>query len=88
MSYYRSQKCKIPYFFNILENKLELTGHNPSVIIGDSNVDLIKGIQAGAFINLFHSYDFKSCHELVMRPNSFTCIDQVFSNVHGNISAI
>lgn len=86
MSYYRSQKCKVEDFLNILENQLVNFGNNPSVFVGDSNVDLIESNQPENLTSLFQCFNLESCHFLVTRPQSGTCIDHVFSNIADQVA--
>lgn len=85
MTYYRSQKCKIEEFLNVLENKLINIPNSPLVVVGDSNVDLIEGVSED-LTNLFHCFSLNNCHTLVTRPQSGTCIDHIFSNLVDQIA--
>lgn len=81
ISFYRSQKCDINTFYNLIENLLNLYGRESCIIVGDSNVDFLDNTQSDEFSNLLSNFDFKNCHNLVTRPASGTCIDNVYSNI-------
>lgn len=86
MTFYRSQKCKVEKFLEILDSKIRIFANNSAVIVGDSNVDLFDCTQADDITNLFQCYGLKSCHMLITRPSSGSCIDHIFSNIDEKLS--
>lgn len=81
ISFYRSQKCVVPAFIDILENALRVNAFNPIVILGDSNIDLYRSSDYGELESMVQNYDCYNAHNLVTRPESGSCIDHIFSNV-------
>lgn len=86
-SLYRSQRCSLESFTRMLDTLLLNVQNSPCFFIGDFNINLM------CFDNLrrclmdtFTEYNFVSCHNLVTRPESESCIDCVFSNFLNSIS--
>lgn len=84
VSFYRSPKCNVNDFYNIVENLMELYGRNYCIFVGDSNIDFLNEV-SNTLLNLLESYDFKNCHTLITRPISATSIDNAFTNLSHSI---
>ncbi|XP_075163349.1 uncharacterized protein LOC142235983 [Haematobia irritans] len=69
-----------------MEDLLRETGGDPTIILGDSNIDFLEYSASRDILNLLHSYGYDNCHYLVTRPMSRTCIDNVYSNIMDNLS--
>lgn len=80
MSFYRSQKCNVNDFIEIVDAILNDHARSPIITIGDSNVDLFQNPHFNDLLTTFQNYDCDSAHNLITRPVSNTCIDHVFSN--------
>lgn len=80
ISLYRSQKCNVDDFINIVDDILNVHARNPIIIVGDSNVDSLQNTRYIDLLTMFQNYDCDSAHNLITRPQSKTSIDQVFSN--------
>lgn len=81
-SLYRSQKCLLQSFLNQIENFLLDVRNSPCIFVGDLNIDLRrKNNISQSLLNMFAEFNYMSCHDLITRPKSQTCIDGVFSNI-------
>lgn len=85
ISFYRSQKCSVQNFLEMLENILYEHARNPILLIGDSNIDMFHSPHYPDLLSIFQNFDCQSAHSLVTRPSSKTCIDHVFCNFSENI---
>lgn len=84
-SFYRSQKCSVVNFLNIFHNNISNFARDPIIVVGDSNIDLFHNPHYSELLSTFNNYDCDSAHTFVTRPNTGTCIDQVFSNYSDRI---
>lgn len=80
ISFYRSQKCNLNNFYEVMENLLQKFGRSSCIFVGDSNVDFLHNGSAD-LLNLLESYDFKNCHTFITRPLSGKSIDNIYSNI-------
>ncbi|XP_075163247.1 uncharacterized protein LOC142235881 [Haematobia irritans] len=80
VSFYRSQKCCVSNFMNMMDVLLSNNAQNPIIVLGDSNVDYFRNPNFVDILNLFQNFDCDNGHDLVTRPGSGSSIDQVFSN--------
>lgn len=85
ISLYRSQKCSESNFFNIVEEVISPIVNKPLILLGDTNIDQFRGPKFDEFKDILLNYDCRSCHQLVTRPKSKSCIDHVFSNIYDKI---
>lgn len=84
---YRSQKCLLRNFYAALEDLLPDACNMPCVVLGDLNVDLrTSTYHTQQLLDIFAEYHFSSCHNLITRPASNSCIDCVFSNFSNELS--
>lgn len=68
-----------------MERLIEEYAQRPLSVVGDTNIDLFQNSQFSELSNLFLNYDCHNCHNMITRPSSGTCIDQVFSNICGRV---
>lgn len=80
-TFYRSPKCNVTTFLSYLENNLCEPCRTGSIILGDSNIDLIDSNSSSDLLSILSCVDYESCHQLISRPMSNTCIDHVYSNL-------
>lgn len=84
-SFYRSQKCCFNEFSSFVENLLTSCGRHPSIIVCDSNIDFLRNPLSFELSDILSSFNYKNCHTLITRPESNTCIDNVYSNITEDI---
>ncbi|XP_075158035.1 uncharacterized protein LOC142231305 [Haematobia irritans] len=85
VSFYRSPKCTVDMFLNHLEEIATSIGRHPCIILGDSNIDLLKLPIRNNLLGILQCYGYKNCHELVTRPSTGSCIDHIYSNVERDL---
>ncbi|XP_075155602.1 uncharacterized protein LOC142228963 [Haematobia irritans] len=76
-----SQKCSFGSFCIILEALNSRIGNRPCVIAGDFNINLLAETLQSTRMN-----DIFTCHNLVTRVASGSCIDCVYSNMSEDLS--
>lgn len=81
ISFYRSQKCNVNDFVNMLDVILNNHAQSPLIVLGDANIDLLQTSCCVDYCSVFQNYGCESAHNLITRPNSATCIDHIFSNI-------
>lgn len=81
VSYYRSPKCSLDSFFNLIESILFRIFNLPCLVFGDTNIDLcVEDYRKSLLLDFFSFFSFDSRHDLITRPISNSCIDHVFCN--------
>lgn len=81
-SLYRSQKCAPQIFLRKIDDMLHKFDSSPCIYIGDFNIDVLQVSNVSRNLNdTFAEFNVLSCHKLITRPSSASCIDCVFSNI-------